>query len=654
MMRILAFLILLPVSGICFSQHENLTAALISEIEQMADNDPEMAEQITEKLADLSEKPVNINSRDARELSRLFFLSDFQVRSIADYVKTTGSIVSVYELGNIPGIDPGIIRMMLPFITVRTNNNNEAGFSGMMNRLIMNFNARSDYSGTSSLGPPYRILLKYRFDLESISGGFTAEKDAGEPLFYGNPPLPDFISFNVALKGTGILKKIIIGDYSARFGLGTCINTGFRTGLSVSSPGFITCRDEIKQYTSTDEYNFFRGLAIESGFKNMSLRMFYSFNRSDAALKSSDNASLNYISSFYNTGLHNSISMIQRKDNYSGINLGMNLFYNFKKAGIGFTFSQSRISIPVHREPRDPEKAYRFSGTLNNLLSAYYNALMNRVILAGEFTLNNNTDYALVQTVSIRPADRLTFSFLFRHYNPGFASFYGKGPGISATNANETGLLGSFSFEAMKHLFIYGGMDLHFFPWLKYRTTGPSSGTKQEVRVRYIPSENIDAEFSFNLRTNMIDSGKDPGIPEPQKIFMKTLKAIIRYRVSENLRFMSRIDYSTESHGPGKGILLLSDAAFSFRRIPVSLWLRCCIFSTDSWDSRIYTYENDLLYSFSVPALSGMGSRYYIMAGWKITDRTDFRIKYGITSKISDGNLLANTEEIKLQFAVEF
>lgn len=653
-MRILAFIILLTVSGVCLSQKDNLTSVVTSQIEQMADNDPEMAELVTEKLADLSEKPVNLNSRDIRELSRLFFLSDFQVRAIADYVKTTGSIVSVYELGNIPGIDAEIIRMMLPFITVSPSSNDQPGFSGMKNRLILNFNSRSDYTETASLGPPYRILLKYRFETESISGGFTAEKDAGEPFFYGNPPLPDFISFNVALKGTGIIKKIIIGDYSARFGLGTCINTGFRTGLSVSSPGLITCRDEIKQYTSSDENNFFRGLAIESGFRNFSLRMFCSVNKSDAALESSDNKSLDYISSFYNTGLHNSISMMHRKDNYSGSDIGMNLFYNFKNAGIGLTFSQSRLSIPALSEAGNPEEVYRFSGSLNNLWSVYYNALMNRIILAGEFTSGNNSEYALAQTVAIKPADRLTVSFLFRHYSPGFTSFHGRGPGISSTNRNETGLTGSFSFEAMKHLFIYGGTDIHFFSWLKYRATGPSSGIKQEIRVRYFPSENIETEFSCYMRTVMTDSEKSPGVPEPQKIYMKTLKAVIRYRVSENLRFMSRIDYSTESDGPGKGIMLLSDAAFSFRRIPVSLWLRSCIFSTDSWNSRIYTYENDLLYSFSVPALSGRGSRNYLMADWKFNDRLDLRIKYGITSKISDGNVLASTEEIKVQFIAEF
>lgn len=654
MKRLIFLLINLSIYFLCFSQDEKLSEAIISEIEQMTGNEPEMAEQITEKLADLSENPVNINSQDLQELSRLFFLTDFQVRSIADYVRTTGSIVSVYELGNITGFDPGLVRMILPFIVIRPVTGKDSDNRVLKNRLIMNFTDKSDYSETSYSGSSYKLLIKYRFDSGIVSGNLTAEKDAGEPLLYGKPPLPDFVSGNLALKGTGAIKKIIIGDYSARFGLGTAVNTSFRTGLSVSSPGFIGCRDELKQHTSTEENNFFRGVAIEAGSKNMSIRMFYSLNRSDAVLDSSDGLTLNRISSFYTSGLHNTISMMQRKDNYTETSMGLNFFYNLRNAGIGLTFSDSRFSIPLRPDVTNPEKIHRFSGDRSNLWSVYYSALTGRIILAGEFTLNNRSGHALVQTVSLKPADRLGISILFRHYSEDFINFHGKGPGISSSTCNETGLTGSFSLEAMKHLFIFGGADIHFFPWLKYRTTGPSSGSKQEIRILYTPDEKIEAEFSFRLRTAMTDFDKTAGIPEPQKINIRTFKGIVRYMASENLKFSARLDYCTESQGPGKGVMFLHDTAVRLKRLPLSIWFRYSIFSTDSWNSRIYAYENDLLYSFSVPALSGRGSRNYIMVSWKISDKADLRIKYGITSKMSEGNLQAVSEEIKLQFTADF
>ena len=45
---------------------------------------------------------------------------------------------------------------------------------------------------------------------------------------------------------------------------------------------------------------------------------------------------------------------------------------------------------------------------------------------------------------------------------------------------------------------------------------------------------------------------------------------------------------------------------------PWSGGLRLQYCETDGYDSRIYAYENDVLYSYSIPAFSGKGYRYYI------------------------------------------
>src|SRR5450756_1989382 len=89
-------------------------------------------------------------------------------------------------------------------------------------------------------------------------------------------------------------------------------------------------------------------------------------------------------------------------------------------------------------------------------------------------------------------------------YNAGYVSFHGKGPGSGSTTGNEQGILGNFSFEAAKHLFITGGCDIQQFPWLKYRCSAPSQGLKQELRVRFLPTEKINFEASFNYRLSLI------------------------------------------------------------------------------------------------------------------------------------------------------
>ena len=152
----------------------------------------------------------------------------------------------------------------------------------------------------------------------------------------------------------------------------------------------------------------------------------------------------------------------------------------------------------------------------------------------------------------------------------------------------------------------------------------------------------------------MVDIADTQGIPDQDKIIARSLKVYVRYSFNENLILGTRIDYKFVDPAGSIGRIMLQELSYSFRQIPVTLWVRYCLFNTDDWNSRIYTYENDLLYSFSIPALAGEGSRSYIMAKWKIADLAELRIKYGMTSLLINGNSDENTDEIKIQFRVWF
>ena len=262
--------------------------------------------------------------------------------------------------------------------------------------------------------------------------------------------------------------------------------------------------------------------------------------------------------------------------------------------------------------------------------------------------------YAIIQGISFRPSDRLTINFLLRNYEPGYTAFYGNGPGTSSKATNEKGIVGNFSFEAAKHLFISGGCDIQFFPWLKYRCSAPSQGVRKEFKIRYFPTEKMTFDASYNYRLSMVDSTEMQGIPFQNNIITRSLKGSLHYSVYDNLNIGTRVDFKTVSPSGSRGFLLFQEINYSFKKIPVTLWARYCLFHTDDWSSRMYTYENDLLYSYSIPALAWEGSRSYIMAKWKIGDLAELRIKYGMNSVIKTGSNMLNTDEIKMQMRVWF
>lgn len=651
---IILFIVFLPVW--VFSQETNLSERISSIAEELAadEEDPDAVSIFIDRLNELAENPVKINSASEEEISRLFFLSDFQVKALADYAHSSGQIVSVYELANIPGFDREIVEMIIPFITLQFKLKNDSDSVRWRNSIISNFSVRSGNNDSSFLGSNWRILTKYKFTAGGFSGGFTIEKDPGEKLFTGMPPLPDFLSANIAYSGNGVIKRIIVGDYSARFGQGTNINTGIRKGISLVSPGYMSASNEIKPYTSTDENKFFRGVAVEFSIKDLDLSMFLSKNYSDATITASSDSLGDYIENFYSAGVHNTPSLLQKKDVVYKLTSGISVSYNFNNLRVGLVWSDTRLSLPLELSENDPLKINDFTGNRNTLYTLYYNSFIKKILLYGEISADNNKKYAFVQGFSFRPSDRLTIGFIFRNYNPGFTTFCGQGAGSGSKTTNEKGFMGSFSYEAARHLFISGGCDIQYFPWLKYRSSAPSMGVRKEIKARYLASERVTFDASYNYRLSMVDNGETQGIPIQDMVISRSIKASARYSIHENLILGTRIDYKVANPGRSSGFSLFQEINYSFRYLPITIWARYCIFNTDDWYSRIYTYENDLLYSYSVPALYGEGSRSYIMVKWKIADYAELRIKYGITSSVTPGKSLANMEEIKMQFRVRF
>lgn len=656
MKRVLIFLGIAFLSVFAFSQETKLSESIISIAEELAadDTDPEAVSTYIERLNELAENPVIINSAGEDEFSRLFFLSDFQVKALADHAHSSGRIVTVYELAAIPGFDKETVEMIIPFITLDYKPVNNSDSVRWRNSIISNLSIKPANTDTSSLGSNWKSLTKYKFSAGAFSGGFTMEKDAGEKLVTGNPPLPDFLSAHIVFNGSGLFRRIIIGDYSARFGQGTNINTGIRRGTSLSSPGYMSSGDELKPYTSSSENNFFRGMAAEFSLKDFELSMFLSRKTRDATISYLSGDSIGIIDNFYESGLHNTSSLLHKKGVVLESGYGINLSYNPSNLKIGLTWSENSFSLPVNLPVDDPSRVFDFKGKRNDLYSIYYNGFINNILLYGELSVSDNKKYAAIQGISIRPSDRLSINILFRNYNSGYITFHGNGPGSGSKTTNEKGILGNFSYEAAKHLFISGGFDVQNFPWLKYRSSGPTHGIKREVRGRYLPTEKLTFDALFDYRLTMVNSSDSTAIPEQKEFICKNVKGSVRYSVSDNLTIGIRADFKVADPTGSTGTLLLQDVNYKFRKYPVSIWFRYCLFKTEDWDSRIYTYENDLLYSFSIPALSGEGSRSYLLVNWEIGKFAELRVKYSITSLITNGNIEQNTDEFKMQFRIWF
>ena len=79
------------------------------------------------------------------------------------------------------------------------------------------------------------------------------------------------------------------------------------------------------------------------------------------------------------------------------------------------------------------------------------------------------------------------------------------------------------------------------------------------------------------------------------------------------------------------GYSISQDIHYSFAQVPLTLQLRLQGFHASNWDNRVYVYENDVLYAWSIPSSYGVGGRAYLNLRWRIIDQLSLYLKVSET-----------------------
>jgi hypothetical protein len=106
----------------------------------------------------------------------------------------------------------------------------------------------------------------------------------------------------------------------------------------------------------------------------------------------------------------------------------------------------------------------------------------------------------------------------------------------------------------------------------------------------------------------------------------------LSYVISEAFTYKSRIELLTinsQSKGFQKGMMVTQDLLWKPKSSPIDLAFRYALFDTDGYDTRIYSFENNALYVFAVPAYYYQGSRAYILIRYSFLRHCDLWVRYG-------------------------
>jgi hypothetical protein len=633
---LIALLLLFSVA-VQAQQEDPLVAELLENFFRSNESAGESDVQLfLENLERLQQRPIDLNTATRDELLATQIINALQIEQLLNYREKLGNLLNIYELQAVPGWEINDIRRLQPFVQVNGGLDRRGTplYKGILkgtNEVLFRVGIPDPPNYTGNVeGDPYTMAFRYKHNYDNrVRYGFTAEKDAGEAIFAkSNPNGFDFYSAHLFIQNTGgkRIKALALGDFSARMGQGVLLQTGFSPGKSAESVTLLRGARRLNAYSAFGESFFLRGAGATVRLsRRFELTAFASYRQRDANLDiSQDTTDLEpgeiLFTSLQTSGLHRTASEIADERKIKETLGGATLSFLHRHGQISANALYLHYNRPFNPSEA-PYRLYSFRGEQLVGMSIDHQWTWRNFLLFGENARSDNGGLALLNGIMVGGDRRVTMSVVHRHYEPQYQSVYGSPFGEVSAGANEDGLYTGIEIRPSKPWKINAYADLWRHPWLRFGIDGPSRGQEYLMRMLWQPIRTFQTYVIWQTET------KSASAPYPESGLVPTQRERLRvhagYKVSPGLEMRSRVEwiFYKKNKVPSKGFLIYQEALIKPRNFPVSGAFRYAIFETDSYDSRVYSFENDLFAAVSIPGFAGRGNRFYVNLTWRISKK---------------------------------
>ncbi len=664
---------------------EPITTNTEQQLENVTENNEDIEtedDSYLQEMVQFIKNPIELNYADAAELNQLRMLTPMQVQNFILYRSLVGKMVDLYELQAVPGWDIATIQKLRPYINVSIQ---VSAVDALKQRLkngehSILFRASQvperskgyllDSSAATNFypGSPQKLLFRYKYTYRNLfQYGIVAEKDAGEQFFKGKQKQGfDFYSAHIFVRKTGIIKSLAIGDFTVNLGQGL---TQWQSLAFKKSVDVINIKREgevLRPYNSAGEINFHRGFGITLAKKNWQLTVFGSYRNIDANLVSDTSQTQDdFISSLQTSGYHRTKSETADKAVQRQLAFGGNFSYQYRRLHVGINGIQYKFKLPLIKSS-EPYNLYALNGSSFGNYSFDYSYTFKNLHLFGEAAFTSNFDKAFINGILISASTKIDLSLLYRNISKSYQSLYTYAFTENTYPTNEKGFYAGISIRPNNAWRIDAYADFYKFPWLRYRVDAPSTGSDYLIQLNYKPNKQLEIYTRYHAESKAINvnAGQlttSPVVQQPKKNW----RTQISYKINPAITIRNRTEIVWfDKKGPAaeQGFLTYVDFLYKPMLKTFSGGIRLQYFETNGYNSRLYAYENDVLYSFSIPVFYDKGLRYYINVNYDVNKKIALWLKWAQTlykDKTLIGSGLdeikgATKSEIKLQVQYKF
>jgi hypothetical protein len=612
------------------AQLEGLLEQEATVTDMVTDDDSQL-----QRLSSYSRRKLPLNTADEAALQSLGLLHPLQINSLLNYRKLMGNLVSIYELQAVPGFDPALIQLILPYVTVGNDLEPHYTLRDYLSKgehaVLLRYGRQlerakgylsKDGAMPHYLGSPDKLLLRYRYSFPRYaSWGVTMKKDAGEQFFNGAQRAGfDFYSAHLFIRNYKHIKALAIGDFTVNMGQGLVNWQSLAYGRSVAVMQVKREGDILRPYSAAGEFYFFRGVGITLAQKRWEVTGFISQRQLDGNILPPDGEWENgHLSSIINTGYHRAENELAHQHAVTQLTGGGSIQYKIGRWQVGTNAIYHRLSLPLQKKPTTYNQ-YEFSGQESGSASIDYSGYWKNVHFFGEAAMSNNGKIATVHGVLTSVSKRIDVALLYRNYHPAYQSLYSNAFGDSNRGANEHGVYTAVTVSITPKLKVNVYADIFRFPWWKYQVDGPSGGNEQLVLLSYTPSKKISAmvRYRYAVGEKNLTVDDEKGV---LPVVKRNIRGQLNMQLHQRITVQSRLEHNVylTANGRQQGWLVYQQVQYRLKPLPVNVACRITAFNTSNYDSRIYAVESGVLYDYSVAQFYGSGWQYNTTLKWRVS-----------------------------------
>lgn len=585
-----------------------------------------------EIIDDLTRTPVDINNANSSELLRIPFLTPTDAQQIITSRNKMGKFNSFEDITRIKGIDKGTLALIKPFIFINENLNSENNKQDILNyyfrsRAKSDIQNREGFLNGNYKGSKLNFYNKLFVNSNNFSAGILTEKDAGEINF------TDHFTGFVQYKSANLFNNIVLGDYSIEFGEGLALWSAysFSKGSDAINPPIKRVKN-IRPHLSSEENRHFRGAAVSIKFNSSLVTGFYSLNTISATLNDENN-----ISNFYQIGYYRTETEQEKKNNLKetvyGITYGLKISEYFN---LGMLHYQTKY-----------DKSFQFingnklSGNSFSFSSIHAKLLYKNFNISSEVATNTEA-FSILTNLMLNLSSQIDILASYRNYSAKYYNIFSNGFSEYGHTQNEIGYYLGLKFKSQ-----YGNLNIYYdifkSPSQSFYSDFPLTGNDFLIHFdsKLTKSLLLLIKYKTELKEKQIVVNNANTFADELK---SNFRVELKYKINKEFTGKSRVEFVRYSKSTETEIGFLSYQELKYH-IPkyFTFYWRIVFFDTESYNTRLYEFENDLRGSMSNLPLYGEGFRWYLLLNFSPINYLTLSLKYAETYKpnvnyISSGN----------------